>query len=339
MTINTEGTGNNAQGAENQAPAQKLMLEHAAGLLFAEEMSGIAEQGTDNDLATAVEKVKQYNLDELEAHFQHEEQTILRTLVQHYPQHNELCITIGREHGYLRSLVEEITTETARQDLADFGRVLKSHTLLEDQQLFPLVAALFSEDQKDAIESFAPLKRQDPLESPPGSATENASQDDQVWLLAIEQHFNQAGNNAGSIILLPHYNPELAIQMARQTGLAFFDFQTEVMEALREDAENMSLVQLGDTLRDRAEETGIVVHNVEALLSVKPTQERQEWLAWFLDTNWPNPVLLPIAIFQAEVPDMHPRVCDLELDKMPRQLTTPLSASDNRSKYHIEDRE
>ena len=58
--------------------------------------------------------------------------------------------------------------------------------------------------------------------------------------------------------------------------------------------------------------------NVEALLSVKSEGERRAWFRSFLDADWPNPVVLPITLYQADVPEDHRGVCDLELQRLPR---------------------
>ena len=153
---NDPGTGCRNKSSEREDRLQELIQGHSDSIPLAEEMSRIAAQGTDEDLAKAVAKIKQYNIDELEAHLQHEEQTILRPLFQNHPEHMDLCMAIGREHGVLRMLAKDMTPATARKDLAEFGRILKSHTLLENKELFPLVGELFNEEQLEAITGFAP---------------------------------------------------------------------------------------------------------------------------------------------------------------------------------------
>ena len=310
----TQADNNNAEASPpGSAPQmEKLIREHAECILFAEELMRIADKGVDDELAQGVAKVVAYNADELEPHLQHEEQTILRSLIQNHPEHAELCIKLGKEHGHIRTLVEKIELQTARKDLAEFGRVLKSHTLLEDKELFPLVNELFSPDQMEEIAHFEPFRRHASTASRQAELKPSASKEE-AWLLEVERHLEQAGRTSGSIVLFPRFDPELNLRMAKHLGLEFFDYQKEVMDDLGTDAELISLEQLEAHLVERAQKSGIVSHNVEALLCVKSESERRRWLSGFLESDWPNPVLLPITVFQADVPEEHENVCDLEV--------------------------
>lgn len=304
--------------AKRSRQLRKLAREHQDCLLFAADLAEIAERGDDEALAAGVERVRAYNDAELEAHLQHEEQTIFAPLIQEYGEHMDLCIALGKEHGYLRTLVEEMTPETARKHLADFARVLKSHTLVEEEKLFPLVDSLFTQEQLDKVMAFTPFRRQAPGADRAESRVDESGADAHRWLDSVERHRDGQDPHAGSVVLFPRYRPDLSTRLADRLGLAFFDFREEVMEALGTEAEHISLQQLSDSLRERAAEGGIVVHNIEALLCVKSEAERGEWLCAFLDQDWPNPVIVPISVYQSDVPEEHPRVCDLELMKMPR---------------------
>lgn len=138
---------------------QKLSLEHQEALIFAEEIAKIAAEGGEAELEEGVQRVNRYYESELEEHLQHEEQTIFAPLVQQHKEHVELCITLGKEHGFLRTVVEEMTPETAKKDLADFSQVLKNHSLMEERELFPLLETLFTEEQLDAVLNYAPLRK------------------------------------------------------------------------------------------------------------------------------------------------------------------------------------
>ena len=159
--------------------------------------------------------------------------------------------------------------------------------------------------------------------------------DNREWLTLVERHFEETGKSGGSIVLFPRYRPDLCMQLAHHLGLDFFDYRAEEMQQLREEAGSLSLEQLDKSLRTRAQVSGIVSHNVEALLCVKPETERRAWLRSFLDADWPNPIFLPITVFQADVPDEHLRVCDLELLKMPAERLAAAAQTDNRMKYDI----
>ena len=159
--------------------------------------------------------------------------------------------------------------------------------------------------------------------------------DNPEWLAIIEQHYEDTGKSGGSIVLFPRYRPDLCVQLAHHLGLRFFDYRAEEMQPLGQEAGSLSLEQLDKSLRTRAQMSGIVSHNVEALLCVKPESERRAWLRSFVDADWPNPIFLPITVFQADAPDEHPRVCDLELLKMPAERLAAAAQTDNRMKYNI----
>ena len=137
----------------------KLSLEHQEALIFAKEIAKIAAEGSEAELAEGFERVNRYYENELEEHLQHEEQTIFAPLVQQHRAHVELCITLGKEHGFIRTVIEKMTLETAKKDLAIFAQVLKNHSLMEERELFPLLDSLFTEEQLDAVLNYVPLRK------------------------------------------------------------------------------------------------------------------------------------------------------------------------------------
>lgn len=158
----------------------------------------------------------------------------------------------------------------------------------------------------------------------------------QEWLTAIEHYYHQEGNTNGSIILLPGYQPELCLMLCNHLNMEFYDYRKEEMQAFGHQADSIGLEHLDQSLRKQCESKAIFSHNVEALLCVKSQQERQDWLQSFLDTEWPNPVFLPIAVFQEDVPADHPRVCDFELMRLPREALKTAAKIPNRMRYEID---
>lgn len=308
-----------------------LSQEHKECLLLADRLTDIANRGNESELAAAVQWIREYNTNELEPHFQHEEQTILGPLLQEHHEYRPLCIQLGKEHGFLRTLAESISTVSAKQDLTDFAQVLRNHTLLEEEQLFPLLN-LLTPTQRESIGHFAPLGKKpvpDNQATPP--RREQPSTD--TWLEAVDMHFQSADTN-GHIVLFPRYQPELTEQLAAHLGLAFFDYQQAVMADLREQADTLTLAELEQTLREQSQVRGVVCHNAEALLCVKPEAERRAWLQHFISTDWPQPVIIPLSVFQADAPEDSLQVCDLELSKLPRQTTSPASSA-QRLPYNV----
>lgn len=298
----TQDENNNDGMVDSATAMQRLVDEHASGLIFAAEIAKIAEEGSGEEVAAAMERVSEYLAEELEHHFQHEEQTILGELMRSHPEYAALCIAIGREHGQMRFMLVETSGAGPRKDLARFAQILKQHTLLEDEGLFPVVEKLFSPEQMSEIANFSPRRRQQiPSNQRPSNSQEDAA-GRQKWWAEVVEFAKRPGQKSGRIVLLPQYNPELIEEMARQTGLALFDFQREVMSDYGRNADSIDLDVLDESLRSRAAHGGMISHNVEALLCVKSKQERCAWLQAFLDADWPNPVLLPISIYQPDVP-------------------------------------
>jgi len=135
----------------------KLSREHHEALVMAKKIAEIAENGSDTDLAEAIETIIKYYDDELEEHFQHEERTIFAPIFKQYQEHIGVARDLLKEHGFIRTLIPAITMETAKKDLADFALVLKNHTRTEERELFPIVEELFSDEQLDEVLNFKPL--------------------------------------------------------------------------------------------------------------------------------------------------------------------------------------
>lgn len=135
---------------------EKLSREHQDSLAFADTIAELAATGTEEALAEGLRRVRQYYTEELEGHLQHEERTIFGPLMQYDRAHFSLCVRLGTEHGLFRTLIPEMRRETAQQDLTEFARVLRAHTVAEEEELLPLVESLFTAEQLDAIANFTP---------------------------------------------------------------------------------------------------------------------------------------------------------------------------------------
>lgn len=302
----SQDENNNTSTMDYAKAMQRLIDEHASGLIFAAEIAKIAETGSDEEVAAGMEKVSKYLAEELEHHFQHEEQTILGELLRNHPEYAALCIVIGKEHGQMRFMLVEPSKTGPRSDLAKFAQVLKQHTLMENEGLFPVIEKLFSAEQIQEIANFSPRTPQKIPNSQRPLQNQAEPADRQKWWVEVIEFAKKPGQKGGRIVLLPQYNPELIEEMAQQTGLTLFDFQREVMSGFGRYADSINLDVLDKNLRIQAEQTGIISHNVEALLCVKSKPERAAWLQAFLDADWPNPVLLPISIYQSDVPGSNP---------------------------------
>ena len=126
---------------------QDLSREHHASLVMAAQVGRAVKQGGDEEIQATLDRVKHYYATELDQHFLHEERTIFAIISAHYPELNDIVEALLKEHEYIRQLVANVTLETARKDLAEFGVLLKSHTRKEERELFPQVDTLFTDEQ------------------------------------------------------------------------------------------------------------------------------------------------------------------------------------------------
>lgn len=139
------------------------------------------------------------------------------------------------------------------------------------------------------------------------------------WLDSIEKVFQQHNGEGGFQILFPEYRPDLFTHLATALNLDFFDYRQTVMQPEGWDAGKISLDDLTSTLLEKSAEAAMVVHNVEALLAAKPEHQRKQWLAEFFSIDWPNTMIIPVTVFQADTLEGHSRICDIELIQLPKQ--------------------
>ncbi len=158
---------------------------------------------------------------------------------------------------------------------------------------------------------------------------------EQEWLSAIAQYHETTGKSNGSIILLPGYQPELCMMLCNHLDMESFDYRAEEMQAFGHQADSVGLDHLDICLQTHSQSNSVFVHNVEALLCVKTKQERRQWLQSFLETDWENPVYISIAVFQDDVPEDHPHVCDFELMRIPREALKTAAKNPARLKYEV----
>lgn len=138
-------------------PLQDLSREHDQSLAFAQKIADVATHGDEAALIDAIQTVKDYYDSELEVHFQHEERTVFAPIYKEYRNLIPLATALLKDHGALRKLIPNLGAENARDGLAEFARTLKTHTHVEEYELFPAVKALFTEEQLDDVLNFVPL--------------------------------------------------------------------------------------------------------------------------------------------------------------------------------------
>ena len=135
---------------------KKLSREHHVSLKKKKKYSDLAETGSEADFIEAIKELNEYNDKDLELHFQHEERTIFAVIFKNYKEHIPLATPLLKEHGIMRLLIPQITPESAKQDFAVLGEILKDHTRVEERELFPIIEKTFTNEELNAILDFKP---------------------------------------------------------------------------------------------------------------------------------------------------------------------------------------
>ncbi|HRK18863.1 MAG TPA: hypothetical protein PK970_07895 [Hyphomicrobiaceae bacterium] len=141
------------------------------------------------------------------------------------------------------------------------------------------------------------------------------------WLRPIATMIEAAGGSGGFLVAFPQYRPTLVRAMAEAFDLAFVDFRAERLSALGSRAPQLELGALSEAIMEAnaCYGRGVVLHNVEALLASKPEAERRAWLASVVAAGWGFPVVVPVALYQPEMPAAVDRVCRLDPEHIPEE--------------------
>ncbi len=139
------------------------------------------------------------------------------------------------------------------------------------------------------------------------------------WIQPIADMIVVAGASGGFFVALHEYRPTLIRELAGNLGFTFFDFREEILLPLGWEAAQLPLASLTQEIAERSAAGGLVVHNAEALLATKEAAERQTWLKTFAEHDWPGPVIIPITIFQADLPKIPSRFNRVDPDHVPEE--------------------
>lgn len=139
------------------------------------------------------------------------------------------------------------------------------------------------------------------------------------WLGTVKAVFDKHLSKGGFQVLFPEYRPDLSRALANYLELEFYDYRKEKMLTEGWRAGEISLDTMTSALLEKSTHTGLVVHNIEALLATKSEQERRKWFADFFTIDWPNPIVLPVCIYQADTPRKQSRVCDIRFTEFPKE--------------------
>ena len=129
---------------------QPLSMEHHLSLSLAARSIKVANAGKQDEIKQLCEQI----VDEYETvwrrHFDNEEQAIFIPYSPRDKEIKKLCDQLTLEHQKFDAFIKQMKSGHY-EVLLDFGKLLKSHTRLEERELFPLISELLSETELDNI--------------------------------------------------------------------------------------------------------------------------------------------------------------------------------------------
>ena len=118
---------------------QPLSREHHTALTLAKACERAALSGDEGLVANACQRAIQAFSNELEPHFQFEEQSLLPLLPGAETQ--ALAERTLEDHQRLRALLDGLQQNDAKA-LESFGKLLSAHVRFEERELFPVLESL-----------------------------------------------------------------------------------------------------------------------------------------------------------------------------------------------------
>jgi len=118
---------------------QPLSREHHTALVLAKACERAAQSGDEEIIQKTCQRAIQAFSDELEPHFQIEEQTFLPLL--HNTESQAFADQAWADHQQLRVLLNGLRQNNV-EDLDNFGKCLSAHVRFEERMLFPALESL-----------------------------------------------------------------------------------------------------------------------------------------------------------------------------------------------------
>ena len=123
-----------------RAPAlQHLSREHHTALTLAKACERATQSREEGQINKACQRVIKVFSDELEPHFQIEEQSLLPLLQS--TENQPLAQRTLADHQQLRALLDGLRQNNAGA-LDSFGKCLSAHVRFEERELFPVLESL-----------------------------------------------------------------------------------------------------------------------------------------------------------------------------------------------------
>ncbi len=122
-------------------------------------------------------------------------------------------------------------------------------------------------------------------------------------------------------LCFPAYRPELVECLANELGYRLVDFRKARMAPLGWQAASLPLDALESCAAEQMQQhqSDVVLQNVESLLAVHPAPARRAALAHLLARLWPQRLILPLALYGMDVPDVGQAVYKIEASQLPEE--------------------
>lgn len=127
-----------------------LVKEHHQSLSLANRAIKTAQANVEEDVAALCMEIQETFEASFKAHFLTEEETVFIPLIQQNESLSLLCTQLIEEHKVLQDIAINLTDYP--DSLLEFGKLLKSHTRLEDRELFSHVSDLSDEQRQEILQ-------------------------------------------------------------------------------------------------------------------------------------------------------------------------------------------
>jgi iron-sulfur cluster repair protein YtfE (RIC family) len=137
---------------------QPLSRQHHNGLLFCLLLQkGIKKQAS---LETMQEFIQSFWYKDLHHHFNLEEDHLVPLQKQYHQLHEPLDRMVNEHYG-LKNIINENSLNITYDSVQALHDSLEAHIRFEERELFPLIEATISEQQRSAIGSVLSAERED----------------------------------------------------------------------------------------------------------------------------------------------------------------------------------
>lgn len=130
-----------------------LSHDHHAALVQARNLLVVAAADDGGNLESAAQRFAGFWQNELQRHFEQEEQLALPLLARHTSADHAAIAETLQQHADIRRLIDELTIALARQEelaaslLTTLGEALRRHIRFEESELFPALETAVPEPE------------------------------------------------------------------------------------------------------------------------------------------------------------------------------------------------